>query len=56
VKLHACKIQIDLTTLGPRLLSGMLAIIIKRVKVDGLIKGVVPHLVDEGLSIFLIRR
>ena len=29
----------------------MLAIIIKRAKIDGQIKGVVPHLVDGGLSI-----
>jgi hypothetical protein len=29
----------------------MLAIMIKRVKVDGLIEGVVPYLVDGGLSI-----
>jgi hypothetical protein len=29
----------------------MLAIIIKRAKVDGLSEGVIPHLVDGGLSI-----
>ena len=29
----------------------MLAIIIERVKIDGQIEGVVPHLVDGGLSI-----
>jgi hypothetical protein len=29
----------------------MLAVIIERTKVDCLIKGVIPHLVDGGLSI-----
>jgi hypothetical protein len=29
----------------------MLAILIKRAKDDGQISGVVPHLVDDGLSI-----
>jgi hypothetical protein len=31
--------------------AGMLAIIIERAKVDGQIEGVVPHLVDGGLSV-----
>jgi hypothetical protein len=30
----------------------MLAILIKRAKTKGQIDGVVPHLVDDGLSIF----
>jgi hypothetical protein len=30
----------------------MLAKIIEHAKVDGLIKGVIPHLVERGLSIF----
>jgi hypothetical protein len=29
----------------------MLAILIQHAKTDGLIEGVIPHLVDEGLSI-----
>jgi hypothetical protein len=29
----------------------MLAVLIKRAKPDGQIKGVIPHLVDDGLSI-----
>lgn len=29
----------------------MLAILIKRAKTDGQISGIVPHLVDDGLSI-----
>jgi hypothetical protein len=36
--------------------AGMLAIIIERAKVDGQIEGVVPHLVDGGLSICSICR
>jgi hypothetical protein len=33
------------------IVADMLAIMIERAKVDGLIEGVVPHLVDGGLSI-----
>jgi hypothetical protein len=33
------------------IVADMLAIMIKRAKNDGLIKGVIPHLVDGGLSI-----
>jgi hypothetical protein len=33
------------------ILADMLAIIIERVEADGQIEGVVPHLVDGGLSI-----
>jgi hypothetical protein len=33
------------------IVADMLAIIIERAKADGLIEGVVPHLVDDGLSI-----
>jgi hypothetical protein len=29
----------------------MLAVLIKRAKTDGKIEGVIPHLVDDGLSI-----
>jgi hypothetical protein len=34
------------------IVADMLAIIIECAKVDGQIEGVVPHLVDGGLSIF----
>jgi hypothetical protein len=33
------------------IVAKMLAIMIERTKVDGLIEGVIPHLVDGGLSI-----
>jgi hypothetical protein len=33
------------------IVANMLAIMIERAKVDGLIEGVVPHLLDGGLSI-----
>jgi hypothetical protein len=33
------------------IVAGMLALLINRVKTDGQIKGVIPHLVDDGLSI-----
>jgi len=33
------------------IVADMLAILMNRVKVDGQINGVVPHLIDEGLSI-----
>ena len=33
------------------IVADMLAILIKRVKDDGQIRGVIPHLVDDGLSI-----
>jgi hypothetical protein len=33
------------------IVADMLAIIIERAKIDGQIEGVVPHLVDGGLSI-----
>jgi len=33
------------------IIADMLAIIIKRAKADNQISGIVPHLVDEGLSI-----
>jgi hypothetical protein len=34
-----------------KIMADMLAIIIECAKVGGLIEGVIPHLVDEGLSI-----
>ena len=33
------------------IVADMLSILIKRAKDDGQIRGVIPHLVDEGLSI-----
>jgi hypothetical protein len=33
------------------IVADMLSILIKRAKDDGQIKGVIPHLVDDGLSI-----
>jgi hypothetical protein len=33
------------------IMADVLVIIIERAKVDGLIEGAIPHLVDEGLSI-----
>ena len=33
------------------IVADMLAILIKRAKDDGQIRGVIPHLVDDGLSI-----
>jgi hypothetical protein len=33
------------------IVADMLTILIERAKNDGLIEGVIPHLVDEGLSI-----
>ena len=33
------------------IVADMLAILIKRAKDDGQISGVIPHLVDDGLSI-----
>jgi hypothetical protein len=33
------------------IVADMLAVIIERAKVDGLIEGVIPHLVDGGFSI-----
>jgi hypothetical protein len=33
------------------IVADMLAIMIERAKVDGQVEGVIPHLVDEGLSI-----
>jgi hypothetical protein len=34
------------------IVADMLAIMIERAKSDGLFEGVIPHLVDGGLSIF----
>jgi hypothetical protein len=33
------------------IVADMLALLIKRAKVDGQIRGVIPHLIDDGLSI-----
>jgi len=33
------------------IIADMLPLLIKRAKVDGQIRGVIPHLVDDGLSI-----
>jgi hypothetical protein len=33
------------------IVADMLALLINRAKVEGLIRGVIPHLVDDGLSI-----
>jgi hypothetical protein len=33
------------------IMADMLALLINRAKADGLIRGVIPHLVDDGLSI-----
>jgi len=33
------------------IVADMLSILIKRAKDDGQIKGIIPHLVDDGLSI-----
>jgi hypothetical protein len=33
------------------IVADMLALLINRAKADGLIRGVIPHLVDDGMSI-----
>jgi hypothetical protein len=46
-----CSSFSDSNTRGVTIVVGMLSILINRAKVDGRLSGLVPHLVDGGLSI-----